>query len=169
MLRDISISFDTCLDDALHFIGLLLDLLNGARQAARGVTEKLVGVGKDNKALLLAEIIQWRRAQSGGGQPLGHGSKSRLDHTRGQELHLRVWIDAEMLDDQSGNDFYGATVGVNPNRFALELTNGFELGPGDECNGGASNEAGKSFDRQSPNHCRHTRADGSVIINFSTD
>src|SRR5215475_10201927 len=85
------------------------------------------------------------------------------------ELHLCVRIDAEMLDDQSGNDFYRATVGINPNRFALELANGFELGPGNERNRGARNEAGKSFDRQSPNRCRHTGADRSVIINFSAD
>ena len=74
-----------------------------------------------------------------------------------------------MLDDQSGDDFDGATVGVNPNRFALELANGFELGPGDERNGSAGNVAGYNFDRQPPDRRGNSGADGSVIVYFSTD
>ena len=74
-----------------------------------------------------------------------------------------------MIDDQSSNDFYRATVRINPNRFALELANGFELGPGDDCNGSAGNVAGYNFDRQPPDRRGNSGTDGSLIVYFSTD
>src|SRR5262249_56536642 len=80
-----------------------------------------------------------------------------------------VGLHTELLKDESADDLKGTAVGFYADRLALKLANRSELGPGDERNRGARNEAGKSFDRQSPNRCRHTRADGSVIINFSAD
>src|ERR1700756_3345115 len=126
-----------------------------------------MGSRKDCKTLLPAQEVYRRRTESGSGQPLPHCSKSRLDHSRGQELYLIVRIDAEMFYDQSADDLDGAAVGVDPNCFTFEIPNRSELGSGDNRNGSARNIAGNSLDRQSANCRGDSGADGSVIVDFS--
>src|SRR4029077_18908293 len=111
---------------------LFLDLLDAGHYTACGVTEKFVGPDKHNKPHLLAEKIQWRRAQSAGGQALLHCGKAPFVRAQGEKLYFLVRISAKMPKYQPSHRLKSAAGGVESNCFTFQLLNGFEFRPHDE-------------------------------------
>ena len=101
-----------------------------------------MSAGQHDKALLLSEMkSNGAEPKVASGQSLAHRSKSRLDHARNQEFYFVVRIHAEMLDDESADDFKRTAVGIYTDRLTFKLANGFELRPGDERNGSARKDS----------------------------
>src|SRR5262249_33318553 len=129
ILAHVTVGLDARANNSFDLIRFFFDPSDVSRQAAERIGKKILGPDNDGKAHFSTKVIGRNSGYRSIEQPLLHSDVAAFVRTRDYPFHILVRIEAEVLDDQSPDKIRASAKCPDPDGFALEIFDGFELRP----------------------------------------